>query len=49
MSNSQATIIKDRESEPIKKFLKDQFKPRGKIFTPFNIISVPIIILGYSS
>lgn len=46
MSNSQATIIKDRESEPVKKFLKDQFKPRGKIFTPFNIISVPIIILG---
>lgn len=46
MSNAQAAIIKDRESEPIKKFLKDQLKPRGKIFTPFNIISVPIIILG---
>lgn len=46
MSNAQAAIIKDRESEPIKKFLKEQFKPRGKIFTPFNIISVPIIILG---
>ncbi len=46
MSNSQAAIIKDRESEPVKKFLKDQLKPRGKIFTPFNIISVPVILLG---
>ena len=46
MSNTQAAIIKDRESESVKEFLKEQLKPRGKIFTPFNIISVPIIILG---
>ena len=28
------------------KFLRQELKPRGKIFTPFNIISVPVIILG---
>jgi len=27
-------------------FLGREFKPKGKIFTPFNIISVPIILLG---
>lgn len=28
------------------KFLLGELKPKGKIFTPFNIISVPIILLG---
>jgi Ni/Fe-hydrogenase subunit HybB-like protein len=27
-------------------FIISELKPRGKIFTPFNIISVPVIILG---
>ncbi len=27
-------------------FILSELKPRGKIFTPFNIISVPVIILG---
>lgn len=27
-------------------FLLEELKPKGKIFTPFNIISFPIIILG---
>jgi Ni/Fe-hydrogenase subunit HybB-like protein len=28
------------------RFLLHEFKPRGKFFTPFNMISVPIILLG---
>ena len=27
-------------------FLRDQFRPRGPLFTPFNLISVPVILLG---
>lgn len=28
------------------KFLLSELKPKGKIFTPFNLISIPIILLG---
>jgi Ni/Fe-hydrogenase subunit HybB-like protein len=28
-------------------FIKEELKPRGNIATPFNIISLPIILLGY--
>ena len=28
------------------KFILNEFKPKGKIFTPFNVISLPIIITG---
>jgi Ni/Fe-hydrogenase subunit HybB-like protein len=27
-------------------FIREELKPKGKIFTPFNIISLPIILLG---
>ena len=27
-------------------FLRGELKPKGKIFTPFNVISVPVIVLG---
>ncbi|MGB5294167.1 MAG: hypothetical protein WBP34_04365, partial [Thermoanaerobaculia bacterium] len=35
-------------SEPVGfwSFLRSQLRPRGKILTPFNVISVPIILLG---
>lgn len=46
MSSSEAVVTKDRGEEPVKQFLKRQLKPRGKIFTPFNLISIPIILLG---
>ncbi len=46
MSNTQTIVNKDRGDESVKSFLKNQFKPKGKIFTPFNMISVPIVILG---
>ena len=40
-------ISKDYDgSKSIWKFLAGELKPRGKIFTPFNIISVPLIVLA---
>jgi Ni/Fe-hydrogenase subunit HybB-like protein len=47
MSNSNYTAIQSvRNGRSLIRFLVDEFKPKGKILTPFNIISVPIIILG---
>jgi Ni/Fe-hydrogenase subunit HybB-like protein len=39
-------IALDNEGKSTWKFLLSELKPKGKIFTPFNIISVPVIILG---
>ncbi|MCF8365777.1 MAG: polysulfide reductase NrfD [Bacteroidales bacterium] len=46
--NSTATypIEKEKGSKKIWKFLLAEFKPKGKILTPFNIISVPVILVG---
>ena len=44
--NNNTSIIGDNDGKPIWKFLISELKPKGKIFTPFNIISVPIILLG---
>lgn len=35
-----------QEGISILRFLLSELKPKGKIFTPFNILSVPVIILG---
>ena len=46
-------IVKEEEGPNIKNFadfwnfLKKELKPRGNIATPFNLISLPIMILGY--
>jgi Ni/Fe-hydrogenase subunit HybB-like protein len=39
-------VTTDNDGRPIWKFLLSELKPKGKMFTPFNIISVPIILLG---
>jgi Ni/Fe-hydrogenase subunit HybB-like protein len=44
--NNDTIIATTNHGKPIWKFLLGEFKPKGKIFTPFNIISVPIILLG---
>jgi Ni/Fe-hydrogenase subunit HybB-like protein len=44
--NSGHIISADNDGKPILKFLLREFKPKGKWFTPFNIISIPIIMLG---
>jgi Ni/Fe-hydrogenase subunit HybB-like protein len=46
MNNTGNTIAKDNDGQSIWKFLAGELKPRGKFFTPFNIISIPIMILG---
>jgi Ni/Fe-hydrogenase subunit HybB-like protein len=45
MNNTQQTYI-NQNSNSIGSFLLSELKPKGKILTPFNIISLPIIILG---
>ena len=46
MNNVDYPIAKDNDGKSTWKFLVSEFKPRGKWFTPFNIISIPIMILG---
>jgi Ni/Fe-hydrogenase subunit HybB-like protein len=45
MSNNQQIAV-DNDGKSIWKFLLGELKPKGKYFTPFNIISVPVIIIG---
>ncbi|NTW25550.1 MAG: polysulfide reductase NrfD [Lentimicrobium sp.] len=45
MSNG-SIVAADNDGKPIWRFLAREFKPKGKLLTPFNIISIPIIILG---
>jgi len=45
MNNSQQIAL-DHNGNYIWKFLVSEMKPKGKILTPFNIISIPIILLG---
>ncbi len=46
MSNTDYTIPEARNDRTVWKFLLSEMKPKGKILTPFNLISLPIIILG---
>ena len=46
MNNQVFPIAKDNDGKSIPKFLWSELKPRGKWLTPFNIISVPIILIG---
>jgi len=46
MNSIENIASRDNAGQPIWKFLMSELKPRGKYFTPFNIISVPIILVG---
>jgi Ni/Fe-hydrogenase subunit HybB-like protein len=46
MSNNNYQIAADHDGKSIWKFLARELKPKGKFFTPFNIISIPVMILG---
>jgi Ni/Fe-hydrogenase subunit HybB-like protein len=37
---------KDNNGNSVWSFLKNELRPKGKWFTPFNMISIPIILLG---
>ena len=40
------TAVASNEFTRFLKFFIDELKPRGKWLTPFNVISIPVIILG---
>jgi Ni/Fe-hydrogenase subunit HybB-like protein len=44
MNNQQITL--DPDGKSIWRFILSEMKPQGKLMTPFNIISIPIILLG---
>ena len=46
MSKLTYPTAKDHDGGSIWKFLISELKPKIKILTPFNVISVPVIILG---
>jgi Ni/Fe-hydrogenase subunit HybB-like protein len=46
MNNRAYTLAKEKEHKFSWKFLFSELKPKGKWLTPFNIISIPIILLG---
>lgn len=46
MSNIDYTIAKDNDGKSIWKFFVSELKPKGKWITPFNVISIPIMLLG---
>ncbi|HLN54225.1 MAG TPA: NrfD/PsrC family molybdoenzyme membrane anchor subunit [Lentimicrobium sp.] len=46
MNKTEIAITKDNDGIQILKFFLSELKPKGKWLTPFNIISIPIIILG---
>ncbi len=44
--NNNNPVPADYDGKSIWKFLVSEFKPKGKFLTPFNVISIPIMILG---
>ena len=46
MSNTEYAIAKDNDGRNIFQFLMRELKPKGKFLTPFNIISLPVMLLG---
>lgn len=45
MSNNYQVAV-DRTDQSLWKFLVSELKPKGKFLTPFNIISIPVMLLG---
>jgi len=46
MSNTDYTLRNNPDGQSTWNFLLSELKPKGKWLTPFNIISIPIILLG---
>jgi len=44
--NNSYPLSPDRDDLPVGKFLLQELKPKGKWLTPFNIISIPVMLLG---
>lgn len=46
MTSPAYPITKEKQSQSVWQFVLSELKPRGKWLTPFNIISIPIILVG---
>ncbi|HET6558825.1 MAG TPA: NrfD/PsrC family molybdoenzyme membrane anchor subunit, partial [Prolixibacteraceae bacterium] len=46
MTSQTFPIDEAKDKKSILKFLIAELKPKGKLLTPFNVISIPIILLG---
>jgi len=46
MSKTSVAYSADNDGKPVMKFLAAALKPRGRTFTPFNMISLPVMMLG---
>lgn len=46
MMNNNTTMTVESDGKSIGRFLLSELKPKGKWLTPFNIISLPIMLLG---
>ncbi len=46
MNNPVYTVAKDNDGKSIWRFLLRELMPKGKWLTPFNVISIPVMILG---
>lgn len=44
--NEMTTISEIKTFKDFYSFIRKELRPKGKIFTPFNVISLPIILLG---
>jgi Ni/Fe-hydrogenase subunit HybB-like protein len=46
MNNSDITLTRENDGKSTWQFLMGELKPKGRFLTPFNIISLPVMILG---
>ncbi len=46
MNNTEIAISGENQGISTIRFIINELKPKGKLLTPFNIISIPIILLG---
>ncbi|WP_423129263.1 NrfD/PsrC family molybdoenzyme membrane anchor subunit [Gaoshiqia sp. Z1-71] len=46
MTSPVYPVTKDRDGQSVWRFLQRELKPKGKWLTPFNMISIPVIIAG---
>lgn len=48
MRSHAIALPKDNDGKPIWKFILSELKPKGRYFTLFNVISIPIMLLGFA-
>lgn len=46
MNKQLQPLVRDNDGGSIISFLLNELKPKGKLLTPFNIIAIPVIVVG---